>query len=693
MASGTLSIWWSHVRPWTEAPTLRRAISLTTLAFVLLLVPALAATGVAAVAPGDVRTVAASGVAPAPAGRGSASLTADGRMVALRGIVRLWHGDASSGPSQEGVLLDTGERVFDLDLPPTQAARYAGATVRVTGLVRANLVTPVRPLEVLADAGGTSSAMTAASAAAATAKDVVVILVNFSNKATQPWTPAAVEDLVLDANRDNPMSVRAFYEESSEDAATLRGAVLGWYTIAANESDGCGMWTWGSQAIAAATADALAAGYDLASPSVTKVYAFPSTASCPWSGAGELPGDETWINGAMTLRTVAHELGHNWGVNHAGALSCTSATGERVLVTARQDDDCLPTEYGDQFTIMGASATRTHPAWHRAQLGFPMGTTIVTPTATMDQTYTLTALEPGTGAGAVRLLRIARPTSPASYLDLELRASRAPFDAFPLTDPVVVGVSARIGWADSNRARSWLLDATLATAGFSDAPIPAGGDGIWDPVSGVRVVVVSVAGGVATVRIQGQPDTAAPTRVANLAATMDATPRVTLAWGAATDDRLLAGYEIHRNGVRCATVKALTFADTGAWSGCSGLVAGQTYTYAVAAYDAAGRVASATSATVTLPGPQAPATVTLAVGTRVITISWTAGAGAQSYEVVREVYDPRRARWGVQQTLRTTSTTLTDSVTKSGTYRYRVRSVTSAATSPYTTSQSVTLSR
>ena len=41
-------------------------------------------------------------------------------------------------------------------------------------------------------------------------------------------------------------------------------------------------------------AEALAAGFDLNSTSVTKVYAFPNTTGCTWAGLGELPGDESF---------------------------------------------------------------------------------------------------------------------------------------------------------------------------------------------------------------------------------------------------------------------------------------------------------------------------------------------------------------------------------------------------------------
>lgn len=557
-----------------------------------------------------------------------------------QGVVRLWHGDELPAPTEEGVVLDTGDRNLPLDMPLAQAARYAGARVQVTGLLRSGVLIPTEALQVLAEAGDTTSGGTTSpiTAAAAAAKNVAVILINFSNNTAQPWTPAYAEDVMFDADNSNPSSIRAYYEESSDGAVTLSGAVLGWYTIAATDAN-CDYRTWAAQAQAAASSDALAQGLDLNLGSTYKVYAFPNT-SCTWAGLGELPGDESWTDGYMALWVIGHELGHNFGVHHAATLSCNSVSG-RVPLTARESDDCSYSEYGDPFTIMG-NGTRTHESWQRSQLGYPMGTTVVTPTSTMDQTYSVTGLEPAADTSAVRLLRITRPTSPVSYLDVELRQAKAPFDTFSASDPVVNGISVRIGWSNSYRAQSKLLDAGLATSSFSDAALQAG-QSIWDPVSGVRISLVSVSGGVATVRVQGDPDGAAPTSATNLVATPEALPRVVLTWSAASDDRTLAGYEIRRNNVKCITTRGLTISDTGAWTGCSGLQGGNNYTYSVIAYDISGKVAPAASVTVLVPPtdtiapsvPDAP-TVT-ATSATTATVTWNAATdniGILNYDVM-----------------------------------------------------------
>ena len=99
------------------------------------------------------------------------------------------------------------------------------------------------------------------------------------------------------------------------------------------------------------------------------------------------------------------------------------------------------------------------------------------------------------------------------------------------TSAVATGVTARIGYPNTNRTQSKLLDDTPATTTFSDAAIPVGGS-LWDPVAGARVSLLSITDGIATVRISAEPDAGAPTAPGSLAATVVSTPRVTLSWAA-----------------------------------------------------------------------------------------------------------------------------------------------------------------
>ncbi len=86
------------------------------------------------------------------------------------------------------------------------------------------------------------------------------------------------------------------------------------------------------------------------------MYVFPrSSARVRWAGLGDIAGPETWINGYVQLRVMAHELGHNFGVHHANSLQC-SVSGMRVALST--DANCpfnsASDEYGDPFTSWAA---------------------------------------------------------------------------------------------------------------------------------------------------------------------------------------------------------------------------------------------------------------------------------------------------------------------------------------------------
>src|SRR3954454_19657625 len=143
---------------------------------------------------------------------------------------------------------------------------------------------------------------------------VAVLLVNFADSGSQPWTPSQVSQTAFVA----PNSTAAYYATQSWGKVTVSGDVYGWYTLPATGGR-CNVDAWASSARSAATA----AGVNLnAYDSVA--YAFPYQSSCGWSGLAEMPGHQLWLNGDVSTRVLAHELGHNMGVHHAGTLSCTS---------------------------------------------------------------------------------------------------------------------------------------------------------------------------------------------------------------------------------------------------------------------------------------------------------------------------------------------------------------------------------
>jgi len=82
---------------------------------------------------------------------------------------------------------------------------------------------------------------------------------------------------------------------------------------------------------------------------------------------GELGGKRSWIDGEMSLRVTAHELGHNFNLLHANTLLCRDGAGAAVSFSP----SCAPREYLDPWDVMGAySPTRHSHAWNLDRLGF-----------------------------------------------------------------------------------------------------------------------------------------------------------------------------------------------------------------------------------------------------------------------------------------------------------------------------------
>ena len=125
-------------------------------------------------------------------------------------------------------------------------------------------------------------------------------------------------------------------------------------------------------------------------------------------------------------------------------------------------------------------------------------------------------------------------------------------------------------------------------------------------------------------------DTQKPSTPTGLQVTAGATS-ATLSWSASSDNVAVAGYQVIRNEAQVATTPSTAYADTG-------LASASTYTYAVAAYDAAGNV-SDPSAPVTVTTSAAPSlaldkTVTTRQSSAASTISAPALTTAQPNELL-----------------------------------------------------------
>jgi chitodextrinase len=133
---------------------------------------------------------------------------------------------------------------------------------------------------------------------------------------------------------------------------------------------------------------------------------------------------------------------------------------------------------------------------------------------------------------------------------------------------------------------------TTASTGYSDT-------GLSEATSySYRVAAYDAAGNTSsqcTAVAVSTLDATAPSVPTNLQATVVSTSRIDLTWTASTDNVAVAGYRVYRGGSLVASPAGASYSDTG-------LAAGTTYSYRVAAYDAAGNTSAqcgAVSATTT----------------------------------------------------------------------------------------------
>jgi len=413
--------------------------------------------------------------------------------------------DFASGRSQflYQVSEDSGG-VTALEMPALPAALRGGMRVSASGQ-QGSTPKSLRPQTIAilsGPAGPTSTTSSFGGPLSVTTNNVLVIMANFNNTVAPAFTQAQAQAVMT----TDASSVSKFYNEMSYGQQQLNVTVTAnWVTMNMAQPSTCDFSSIQTAADAAATK----AGYTVPAWPGFVVYLFPSLSSCGWSGLAYV-GSPHWafINGPGSFfnLVVAHEMGHNFGLLHAGSLGC----GAAVI-----GGSCSVAEYGDPWDTMGNQRAMHFNAYQKSQINFISAAALKTHSSGTAN-YTLSPLEQGGGA----LYGVLVPTANSSRTyAIEFRQPigfDAPLASYPNLAAQIRVVSP-FEWS-SGADNTEILDMTPGSAnGFLDSALTVGNT-YSDGPYGISITVLSATSSALTVSVtksSGSPTTTTLTSSAN----------------------------------------------------------------------------------------------------------------------------------------------------------------------------------
>jgi hypothetical protein len=203
------------------------------------------------------------------------------------------------------------------------------------------------------------------------------------------------------------------------------------------------------------------------------ITCFGSVPGWSWAGLGYVGSPGSWLRNSFGTGVTAHELGHNFGLNHA---SFWDTAGQSVI------DVGTSVEYGDNFDTMGSGgSSRVFNARYKNYLNWLTSSEVVT--ANTNGIYRVFAHDV-TNATGIRGLRVVKNASTNYWVEFRQRSATPRW----LLD------GAQIRWAGNGNQRSHLLDMTPGSQnGKDDSPLLAGRT-FSDRVSGIHITVLGKGG-------------------------------------------------------------------------------------------------------------------------------------------------------------------------------------------------------
>jgi len=318
--------------------------------------------------------------------------------------------------------------------------------------------------------GADTDAPLAASPATEGMKRLIFIRVDFSDLEGESFTASRAADLTRELHRfyqDNSYGRSGFFEIGSGSDVT---PVFRMPRTAASygSNDDAGDLRADARA-AARNAGYVLTDYDYDLTCMRNVPGFG------WAGLGFVGAPGAWIRGTSSTGVTAHELGHNYGLNHANFWDTEGATvtgpGESI-------------EYGDKFDTMGAaSAGNNHfNARYKRLLGWLQDREFSV--ATTNGTYRLHAHDQTNAVVGSRGLQIFANSRTNYWVEFRQRFSGNRW--------LFNGVGIR--WAGRGTQSSLLLDTTPDSPREKDDAAVTLGRTYSDPATDIHITPIAKGG-------------------------------------------------------------------------------------------------------------------------------------------------------------------------------------------------------
>lgn len=267
-----------------------------------------------------------------------------------------------------------------------------------------------------------------------------------------------------------------------------------------------------------------------------------------------------------------------------------AVTGYRIYSSGKQ----IGTSSTPSYQVIGLTAATTYSFTVSA---YDLGNQDSGPSAPLS-VVTLAASSGGTTSSPTPSVDTTAPSVPNGLNAMAVSSTQINLSWIAASDNVAVsGYRIYRGGAQVGTTSNSSYSVTGLTAGTSYSFTVAAYDAAGN---------VSAQSSAVTATTPAVADTAAPTIPGGVTATAVSQTQISLSWNASTDNVGVVGYKVYRNGSQVATTISTSYSSTG-------LSAGTTYSFAIAAYDAGGNtsgmsaVVSATTESASSPSPT-PAT-------------------------------------------------------------------------------------